>query len=550
MADSKIRCAIYTRKSSDEGLEQEFNSLDAQYEACSAYIASQKHEGWKRVNKRYDDGGISGGTLKRAGLAALLNDIDAGLIDMIVVYKIDRLTRSLSDFSRIVDRLEASKASFVSVTQSFNTASSMGRLTLNMLLSFAQFEREVTAERIRDKIAASKAKGLWMGGTVPLGYDPNPDKTVRGLVANQIEATEVQSIFELYDQLGNMRLVRDKIEEIGLRSKLRNYASGKRMGGSIMSKGQIHHILRNPIYIGKIRHKEKVYDGHHEAIIQEDVWARVQAKLQAASSRQVGQCKDPHHSQPLLLGKVLDDTDDHLTPTHTKKNGRILRYYISNRLIKQKDPNGWRLPAKKLEDAIEKAVREHLQALQKNMALFVETDLAKLLTLYERIDTDGHSPAGTLSALKQAKLGTGELYIQLSKRELAKLLNINESQIAPKCLNFTTPFAVKRRSNETKIILGDLKPSPDKNLLNALKDARFWLNELRAGKSLAQIAKDSETGLDFIRKRIRLGLLSPTIQKAILSGDHPDNWSVSLFTRSIMPTEWKEQEDLFAAKSN
>jgi hypothetical protein len=434
----------------------------------------------------------------------------------------------------------------VSVTQSFNTASSMGRLTLNMLLSFAQFEREVTAERIRDKIAASKAKGLWMGGTVPLGYDPNPDKAVRGLIVNQAEAAEVQTIFELYDELGNMRLVRDKVEEIGLRSKLRNYASGKRMGGSIMSKGQIHHILRNPIYIGKIRHKEKVYDGHHEAIIQEVVWARVQTKLQAASSRQVGQCKDPHHSQPLLLGKVLDDTDDHLTPTHTKKNGRILRYYISNRLIKQKDPSGWRLPAKTLEDAIEKAIRKHLHAIQSNMTLFVETDLAVLQTLYGRVDSDGLMPRDIFTALRQAKLRTGQLDIQLSKRELAKLLNIDGCQIDPKCLSFTNPFAIKRRSNEVKIILGNLKPSPDANLLNALKDARFWLDELRVGKSLAQIAKDSETGLDIIRKRVRLGLLSPTIQKAILSGDHPDSWSISLFTRSIIPKEWKEQENLFA----
>ena len=545
MAKPKIRCAIYTRKSSDEGLEQEFNSLDAQYEACSAYIASQKHEGWKRVNKRYDDGGISGGTLKRAGLEALLNDIDAGLVDMIVVYKIDRLTRSLSDFSKIVDRLDASKASFVSVTQSFNTASSMGRLTLNMLLSFAQFEREVTAERIRDKIAASKAKGLWMGGTVPLGYDPNPDTAVRGLVSNRHEAVKVQTIFELYDQLGNMRLVRDKAEEIGLRSKPRNYASGKRMGGSIMSKGQIHYILRNPIYIGKIRHKEKVYDGHHEAIIQEDIWARVQAKLQAASSRQVGQCKDPHHSKPLLLGKVLDDTGDHLTPTHTKKNGRILRYYISNRLIKQKDPRGWRLPAKTLEDAIAKAVRDHLHGLHSSMSLFIETDLAKLQVLYGRLDIDALSPTEILTALKHAKLQSGGMEIELSRETLAKLLNSDRHSIDPICLSFTTPFAIKRRSNETKIILGDLKDNPNTALLTALKNARFWLDELRVGKSLAEIAQNNELSLDHIRKSIRLGLVSPNIQKAILSGNHPDHWSVSLFTRSALPMNWAEQENQF-----
>ena len=213
MNKPKIRCAIYTRKSSDEGLEQEFNSLDAQYESCAAYIASQKHEGWTLVKKRYDDGGVSGGTLERAGLRALLADIDAGLIDMIIVYKIDRLTRSLGDFSKIVDRLDAANASFVSVTQSFNTATSMGRLTLNMLLSFAQFEREVTAERIRDKIAASKAKGLWMGGTVPLGYAPNPDKNIRGLIVNPPNAQRVKRLFALYDTLGCLSKVERAMAE-------------------------------------------------------------------------------------------------------------------------------------------------------------------------------------------------------------------------------------------------------------------------------------------------------------------------------------------------
>ena len=441
--------------------------------------------------------------------------------------------------------LEASKASFVSVTQSFNTANSMGRLTLNMLLSFAQFEREVTAERIRDKIAASKAKGLWMGGTVPLGYDPNPDKTVRGLIVNQTEAAEVRTIFELYDQLENMRLVRDKVEEIGLRSKLRNYASGKRMGGSIMSKGQIHHILRNPIYIGKIRHKEKVYDGHHEAIIKEDVWERVQTKLQATSSRQMGHRKDAYHQKPPLLGKVIDDSGDHLTPTHTKKNGRILRYYISNRLIKQKDPSGWRLPAKALEESIQKAIRGHLLALQSNMTLFGETDISKLQALNEKIDVRSITKTDILSTLNHAKLQSGEVEIELSRELLGEALQVDKQSIDSKCLRFITPFAIKRRSNEMKIILGDLKESPNTTLLAALKNARFWLDELRKGKSHAAIAKETETSLDHLRKRIRLGLLSPTIQKAILSGDHPDHWSVSLFARSILPMYWKEQENLF-----
>ncbi len=359
MAKVRIRCAIFTRKSTDEGLEQEFNSLDAQYEACAAYIKSQKHENWRQVGKRYDDGGISGGTMDRPSLQALLADIGAGLVDRIVVYKIDRLTRSLADFSKIIDRMDAASANFVSVTQSFNTATSMGRLTLNMLLSFAQFEREVTAERIRDKIAASKAKGLWMGGPVPLGYDPHPDKTVRGLVVNSEEAQRVETLFALYDQLVNLRAVRDAAEKKGLRSKLRSYKSGKRLGGAIMTKGQIHHILTNPIYVGKIRHKIHIYEGQHEAIVDPELWHRVQERLQEADARHRGGGQS--ESNAPLKGKLFDDTGDYLTPTHIKKNGRVIRYYISNRLIQARDPTGWRLPAAEIEGAVLIAVMDHLQ---------------------------------------------------------------------------------------------------------------------------------------------------------------------------------------------
>ncbi len=224
----KIRCAIYTRKSNADGLEQDYNSLSAQYDACAAYIASHKSEGWRLYKARYDDGGISGATMKRPGLQALLADIEAGLVDRVVVYKIDRLTRSLTDFARLIERLDAAGCSFVSVTQAFNTSTSMGRLTLNMLLSFAQFEREVTAERIRDKIAASKAKGMWMGGLPPLGYDPHPDKAVRGLSINKNEADEVRQLFALYANLGNLRMVRDAAASSGIRSKRRIFASGRR----------------------------------------------------------------------------------------------------------------------------------------------------------------------------------------------------------------------------------------------------------------------------------------------------------------------------------
>ncbi len=271
----KIRCAIYTRKSSEEGLEQDFNSLDAQHEACAAYITSQKNEGWVQVMDRYDDGGISGGTLERPGLQRLLADVDRGVIDQILVYKIDRLTRSLADFSKIVDILDKTGASFVSVTQSFNTATSMGRLTLNMLLSFAQFEREVTAERIRDKIAASKRKGLWMGGNVPLGYEPDG----RTLKIKENDATTIRMIYDLYHRHRNIRIVKAEADRLGLKTAIRTLSSGRLKGGTEFSFGHIYHILTNPIYAGRIRHKTKVWPGQHPALIDPDEWDGVQEWL-------------------------------------------------------------------------------------------------------------------------------------------------------------------------------------------------------------------------------------------------------------------------------
>lgn len=277
----KVRCAIYTRKSSEDGLEQEFNSLDAQREACAAYIASQKHEGWVLLPDPYDDGGLSGGSLERPALQRLLDDIGAGRIDQIVVYKIDRLTRSLADFAKIVDILDAAGASFVSVTQSFNTATGMGRLTLNMLLSFAQFEREVTAERIRDKIAASKRKGLWMGGNVPLGYDPDG----RILKINAAEAETVRTLFDLYEQHGVIRDVKTNADRLGLTTKQRTAADGTESGGLPFTRGHIHQILTNPIYAGRIRHKGRVHQGQHKPIIEPGRWDALQARMQEGAAR-------------------------------------------------------------------------------------------------------------------------------------------------------------------------------------------------------------------------------------------------------------------------
>ncbi|MDW3116921.1 MAG: recombinase family protein [Roseovarius pacificus] len=272
-------------------MTRKFNSLDAQHEACAAYVMSQRGEGWVLTPARYDDGGVSGGTLERPGLQRLMEDVDAGRIDMVVVYKIDRLTRSLADFAKLVDRFEAAGCSFVSVTQAFNTSSSMGRLTLNMLLSFAQFEREVTAERIRDKIAASKKRGLWMGGVPPMGYDAHPDPNTRSLVINEAERGTVETLFALYDDLGCLRAVEQEAARQNLRSKRHVFSTGRVQGGGPLSRGQIHHILCNPIYAGKIRHKDKVFEGQHAAIIDGDLWARVQARLAG------GQCPPQNTEQ-------------------------------------------------------------------------------------------------------------------------------------------------------------------------------------------------------------------------------------------------------------
>jgi DNA invertase Pin-like site-specific DNA recombinase len=356
------RCATYTRKSSEEGLEQDFNSLDAQREACEAYIRSQAGEGWKPVKARYDDGGFSGGNLDRPGLQRLLADIEDGTIDSVVVYKVDRLTRSLADFAKIVDVLDAHDVSFVSVTQQFNTTTSMGRLTLNMLFSFAQFEREVTGERIRDKIAASKRKGLWMGGYVPLGYEADG----RTLKIVEAEAETVRAIFRLYLELGNVRLVKEEADRLDLRSKARLGADEKVRGGGLLSRGHIYRLLSSPIYIAHVPHKGERYEGQHQAIIDFETWAAAQNRLteQAPARTRQGVSQRPSP----LRGKLFDESGAALRPSHAAKGGRRYRYYVSRRRAENVDngggvagSRGWRLPAREIERLVEGAATELLQ---------------------------------------------------------------------------------------------------------------------------------------------------------------------------------------------
>ncbi|MEX2453685.1 MAG: recombinase family protein [Rhodospirillaceae bacterium] len=324
----KIRCAVYTRKSSEEGLEQEFNSLDAQREACEAYIVSQRHEGWLAVPDRYDDGGISGGTMKRPALQRLIADIEAGRIDTIVVYKVDRLSRSLTDFAKLVDLFETHGVTFVSVTQQFNTTTSMGRLTLNMLLSFAQFEREVIGERIRDKFAASRRRGMWMGGWAPLGYDVRDRK----LAVNAAEAKLVRRIFDRFVVLGSMtRLVRELGDE-GLTTKDRVKQDGTRMPGRAFDKGAIYKLLRNRVYIGDAVHKGTAYPGEHDAILDRALWDKVQAILASAPKTRANNSRAQHPA--LLKGLIYGPGGRAMTPTHTRKKGKLYRYYVTAQALK------------------------------------------------------------------------------------------------------------------------------------------------------------------------------------------------------------------------
>ncbi|WP_236571442.1 recombinase family protein [Rhodovarius lipocyclicus] len=314
----KLRCAVYTRKSTDEGLDKEFNTLDAQRDACEAYVASQRAEGWTLVRDRYDDGGFSGGTLERPALKRLLADIERGLVDVIVVYKIDRLSRSLMDFAKLVETFEAHGVTFVSVTQSFNTTTSMGRLTLNILLSFAQFEREVIGERIRDKVAASKARGMWMGGKVPLGYDV----ANRKLVINEAEATHVRRVFELFiDRGSGVETVR-RLQAEGITSK----------SGRLLNKGDVYKALNLRTYIGEVTHKGNVYRGEHEAIVPRELWDRAHAILQVSPRTRAAQNRQ--HAPALLRGLIFGIDGRAMSPTHAVKNGRLYRYYVAQRVLK------------------------------------------------------------------------------------------------------------------------------------------------------------------------------------------------------------------------
>jgi DNA invertase Pin-like site-specific DNA recombinase len=354
----KLRCAVYTRKSSEEGLDQEFNSLDAQREACEAYVASQRPEGWVLVPDRYDDGGVSGGTLERPALQRLLRDVEAGLVDVVVVYKIDRLSRSLTDFSRLVELFEGHHVTFVSVTQSFNTTTSMGRLTLNILLSFAQFEREVIGERIRDKFAASRRKGMWMGGTVPLGYRVENRK----LLIHEEEAATIRMIFERFLQTGSATVLARTLHAEGITSR----------SGRPIDKGMLYKLINNRVYIGDAVHKGQSYPGEHQAIIEQALWDKVHAILKRSPRSRAANARS--QTPALLKGLIFSPDGQAMSPTHTRKNGRLYRYYVTQSVLKL-GPDTCpirRIPA----GQIEQTVVDQLRLILRQPEMVVKTWLA------------------------------------------------------------------------------------------------------------------------------------------------------------------------------
>lgn len=558
----RVRCAIYTRKSSEDGLEQDFNSLDAQREACASYILSQKHEGWILLDEHYDDGGKSGGSLERPALKKLLEDVDNGKVDQIVVYKIDRLTRSLADFAKLVEHLDAVDASFVSVTQSFNTATSMGRLTLNVLLSFAQFEREVTAERIRDKIGASKKKGLWMGGNIPLGYDADG----RSLKINEAEAEAVRALFDLYLANGTAKSVARAANEQGLRTKLRNTPSGETTGGRQFSAGHVYHILGNPIYNGKIRHKKVIHQGQHDAIIGQETWDRVQNKLSEHSVRPKGTANKVT-SPSLLMGKIVDEFGKPLSPSHSRKSGKRYRYYISRNLVSGKASSqkigdagnrstkttNWRLPAKELENKVQQLI---LNWLRKTLATkllmnnssadtidLVQMRLVRLIKSWNKAD-----PCHAwCNLIEQIIIKPGLITIRIELSRMADTLNVDTQHIEPDELEFAAPFQLRMRGVETRLIIERSDTNPDPTLIANIARAHAWYGLLKNGNSYIQIAEQYGTSKHRVQQLIRLAFLSPKLIKVIESGNQPMALTSDWLMRNPLPEEWKAQEKIIAS---
>ena len=559
MAERKhFRCAIYTRKSSEEGLEQDFNSLDAQREACAACIASQKHEGWSELPARYDDGGFSGGNMERPGLVRLLDDIRAKRVDVIVVYKVDRLTRSLADFAKIVEVLDAQGVSFVAVTQQFNTTTSMGRLTLNVLLSFAQFEREIAGERIRDKIKASRQKGMWMGGSVPLGYEVKN----RALVVNETEAKKVRLIFRRYVELGSVDALAEELNKKKILSHRRVTQDGRTIGGRPITRGNLYQILQNPTYLGMVVHKGTTYQGLHRPIIERDAWDAVQEQL---AKNRVDHRKQVRARVPsLLTGLVFDEAGERLTPSHSNRGGLRYRYYISKSLTRGRpraDEQGkrWRIPAVEIENAVLVALGSFLDdqsALSSILSLgrlppAQTASVLKATTAVSRSLSQDH--AGQLrstlqSILSRIEIGDTTLTLTVALGRLREALKLSSlGSDGPETHAIVVPARITKRGIEQKLIVGGgvMAPVPrDEPLVKAIARAYAWFEDIRMRRvnDLSELAVREQLTRSYVQAHLPLAFLAPKIVGAILEGRHPADLSLKqLMYRIDLAVSWTAQ---------
>ncbi|MGE0769307.1 MAG: recombinase family protein [Hyphomicrobiaceae bacterium] len=509
-----LRCAIYTRKSTDHNLDLEFNSLDAQREACEAYIKSQAHEGWRLVPDRYDDGAFSGASLERPALQSLLDEVRGGRIDTIVVYKVDRLTRSLADFAKLVELFDRYGVSFVSVTQSFNTTSSMGRLTLNVLLSFAQFEREVIGERVRDKIAASKRKGLWVGGPVPLGYKSVDKK----LVVVPEMADRVRMIFTRYAELGSLGLLAKELDRQGIRSLSGKTKTSTRGIAMPISMAGVANLLRNPFYVGDVVYRDHVARGDHDPIIDRDLFDAAQRILDANAVERMNRLKG---TRALLAGRLIDDRGNRMTPSHTNKNGARYRYYVSMAILQKRSHQAGsvsRVPAPEIETAVIDALRKRFVGDRDNGPDVREDEMI-----------DRHVEAITV------KQGTLEIVLKSAERHTPSDKNKRRGKAADRngadnedgigsvlkvVWSPPTTGNIKGVAHAPSQAAG-IKPEYRDALLLAIAKARRWVNDLAEGRvaSLHDIAKAEGKVERHIRLLAPLAFVSPMIVRAIAAGE-------------------------------
>jgi site-specific DNA recombinase len=532
-----VRCAIYTRKSTEEGLDQEFNSLDAQYEACAAYVSSQRHEGWTLVKERYDDGGLSGGNMDRPGLQRLLADIEARRVDTIVVYKVDRLTRALSDFAKIVEVLDSRGASFVSITQAFNTTTSMGRLTLNVLLSFAQFEREVISERVRDKVAASRKKGIWMGGSPPLGYDVADRK----LVVNPAEAEAVRHIMRRYVELGCGRLLLRELREAGIRTKVR-----PDRGGVPFSRGSLFYLLSNRSYLGESRHHNAWYPGEHEPIVDQRLWHDVQATI--TTNRVVETRRDVGAFKSLLAGLIFDAAGRRMVPSHANKLGRRYRYYVTAPdQITDINP-ACRMPAHDVEQAVRERLSSFLTSkaeLRREFAIHDAATISRTAAAGATLTEALGSRHRLQEMITRVDVNDGSVLITLNRAALSSSLGLSPSDTdAPIIL---TASAVRvRHGKEVRLLLqepGEENQSRNPHLLALLREAAEAkvLIDPSAELSISEIASREGRCRSYLAKLYRIAHLAPELVQLIMTGRQPAHLTTRMLLNTQLPLAWSEQ---------